>query len=87
MEAPDIALLVVYAYVVIYFLRRFVRFGKLPSLGIAVLPAGWVLLALAREISMSTMLAMKWVGVFFGVMLVASVWHTDRVEKPEPKKR
>lgn len=81
MAAPDLALLFVYAFVVIYFLRRFARFGKLPSLGIALLPMGWVLLALAPGIQQPIMITAKWVGVLFGVLLIVSVTHTDRIEQ------
>ena len=80
MESADVALLCVYAFVVVYFLRRFMRFRKLPSLGIALLPTGWVLLALSSGIPSDDLRAMKWLGVALGVLLIASVTHADRTE-------
>jgi hypothetical protein len=80
-EAADVALLLVYAFVVVYFLRRFVRYRKLPSLGIALLPTGWVLLALSSGISGDWLRTMKWLGVLLGVGLMASVTHADKLEK------
>lgn len=78
MEAADVAILVVYAFVVGYFLRRFWRFRKPPSLGIALLPIGWVLLALHHRIMRDELLALKWGGVLLGVALIVSVTHADR---------
>lgn len=82
MAPADVALLVVYAFVVIYFLRRFFRFRKWPSLGIALLPTGWVLLALSSGIQVANLTTAKWVGVILGVLLIVSVTHADSTEKP-----
>lgn len=80
MELADVALLLVYAAVVGYFLRRFFLKRKMPSLFIALLPMGWVLLALQSQTIAPLMSSMKWIGVLLGALLMASVLHTDRTE-------
>lgn len=81
MALADLALLVVYLCVVVYFLQRFSRFRKPPSLGIALLPTGWLILALAHDLNRPIMVTLKWVGVLIGVALLASVIYADRSEK------
>lgn len=81
MAPADVALMIVYAFVVIYFLRRFFRYRKWPSLGIALLPTGWVLLALSSGIQPDDLTTMKWCGVVLGVALIASVTHADSTER------
>ncbi len=81
MAPADVALLVVYAFVVVYFIKRFAKHGRWPSLGIAMLPSGWIILALGNQLGVWWISAAKWCGVILGLLLMLSVNHADRTEK------
>lgn len=76
--AADLALLLVYGGVVVYFLRRFVVFRRWPSLGVALLPCGWIVVAVA---GVRTFAAVKWAGVAAGLLLLGLVLEADRSER------
>lgn len=79
MPHADAALLLTYGAVAIYFVNRFVRFRRWPSLGVASLPLGWVLLALEHDVA-SWLEPLKWIGVGAGLLLLALVLNADRTE-------
>lgn len=78
MSPADFALLVVYGGVVVYFLRRFVVYRRWPSLGVALLPCGWIVVAVA---GVQTFAAVKWAGVGAGLLLLGLVLDADRSER------
>lgn len=86
--AADVCLLLVYGAVIGFFLLRWVRFRRTPSLGVAMLPAGWVLVALwdLGILSPHPMGLWRWMGVAFGVWLLASAFRAERGgEQPAEK--
>lgn len=81
MASADIAVILVYAFVSLYFLSRFLVYRKWPSLGIALMPMGWITLALASQIQPPALEGVKWTGVGLGVALIVSVLLADREKK------
>ncbi len=79
MQIADVALLITYAAVTSYFLRRFYLKRKPPSLYIALLPMGWVVLAIHRH-DEAWLPLVKWCGVALGLLLMLAVFKTDRAE-------
>lgn len=82
MAPADTALVAVYAFIALYFLRRFIRYRKWPSLGIALMPMGWIALALQGRMLAPALDGVKWIGVGLGVALIVSVTMADRGEHP-----
>lgn len=78
MGAADLCLLLVYGAVVAYFVGRFVQYRVKASLGVALLPSGWFLVALHVQAPAHALAVMKWCGVSAGVVLLALVLHADR---------
>ncbi len=81
MKVVDVALLVIYLFVFVYFMKRLVRFRKWPSLFIALLPMGWVVLALEDSMQddlQRTITVVKWTGFAMGFLLMMAVTHADR---------
>ncbi|MCC6178799.1 MAG: hypothetical protein WAZ94_15315 [Phycisphaerales bacterium] len=76
----DVAILLVYGGVMAYFVSRFARFWRWPSLGVAMLPIGWVLLALEEHAAERVVDATKWAGVGAGLLLLFMVLAADRSE-------
>lgn len=74
----DVLLLVVYSAVTIYFVTRFIRFRKPQSLGVALLPAGWILIGLRGLTGGSIPIVIKLLGAAAGILLLASVLMADR---------
>jgi hypothetical protein len=79
----DCALLAVHGPVVGFFLWRYALKRRLASIGVALLPTGWLLLAVeglgvARHAD--TLLA-RWLGVAFGVFLLTSVVREELRER------
>ena len=77
MSPADVGLLLVYGGVVAYFASRFLRFRMWPSLGVALLPSGWIVVALLREPPEP----LKWCGIALGAALLVLVLHADRGDK------
>lgn len=76
MAPADLALLFVYGAVIIYFVGRWVRFRVAASLGVALLPMGWIVLALHAFAPVES--AVKWAGVGAGLALLVLVLQADR---------
>lgn len=74
----DVLLLIVYSAVAIYFVGRYARFRKLPSLGIALLPAGWILIGIRGMTGGPIPVTIKLLGAAAGILLLASVLMADR---------
>ena len=73
MAPIDVAILIVYSAIFFFFLRRFVLRLKPQSLGVALLPSGWVVLALDDVFKARTLGAVKWFGILAGTLLFASL--------------
>lgn len=78
MEAADVALLLTFGAVVSYFLNRLFRLRRLPSLGVALLPTGWILVALEGAMAERAVGAVKWTGVALGLFVLGLVLSADR---------
>lgn len=85
-RAGSIALLLVYGGVFFFFVYRFVRFRKPPSLTIAFVSTGWVVLACLRLglIAGANLGLLCWIGVAFGAALLTLVIRADQVDQREP---
>lgn len=79
MSPADVGLLLVYGAVVAYFVSRFLRHRVAASLGVALLPSGWIALALGLQTS--ALEGVKWVGIGAGVALLVLVLQADRGDK------
>lgn len=83
-RTADVFLLMTYGAVIFFFLWRFFRRRRLPSLFIALLPLGWVLVALwdLRIMEPHPTGAFRWAGVMIGALLlwavVKSEWRQER---------
>lgn len=84
--AGSIAILLVYGAVFWLFVWRFVRRRRAPSLAIAFVTTGWVVLALARLrlIAAEVVDDVIWIGALFGVGLLVLVTRADRVDQEDP---
>lgn len=79
-RSADVLLLLVYGGIVFFFLFRFLQHRKLPSLGIALLPMGWIVIS-AHQLGILDERASNagcWVGLVFGVFLAASLFDIER---------
>lgn len=77
----DVGLLLVYGGVILFFVLRYVRFRKAPSIGVALLPLGWIFLALINlQILSGTDGLVSWCGVVIGCFLLVSVLRAEREE-------
>lgn len=84
MESVDVALIIVYGFVAAYFLRRFVLFRKWPSVAIAFLPLGWVVLAVEDPLEVrfhGWLSLIKMLGLCLGFLLILTVVQADTSEK------
>jgi hypothetical protein len=66
----------VHAAVFLYFLWRFIRFRYPASLGVALLPVGWIAFALRVETFARE--ALLWAGAGCGFVLLVLVLRADR---------
>jgi hypothetical protein len=95
-RTADVFLLLVYGAVIFFFLWRFFRRRRLPSLFVALMPTGWVLVALfdLRIMEPHPTAVFRWGGVVVGTLLLWSVvkseWRQEReaaglpVDEPRP---
>ena len=79
MSPADVGLLFVYGAVVAYFVSRYLRHRVAASLGVALLPSGWIALALGLQTSVLEQV--KWAGVGAGIVLLVLVLQADRGDK------
>lgn len=77
-EAVNGVLLAVYAGTVLYFLRRFLQRRRWASLGVAMLPLGWVVVAIEGTLHMRAAMEVKLVGAALGLLLLWLVLSADR---------
>lgn len=88
-KAADYATLVVYGVVFAFYLRRYIRLRKIPSLFINGWGLGWVLLA-CMDLGWFTFrpdAVFRWLGVLIGAALFASALRLELREKAEEKSR
>lgn len=79
--AADSGLLIVYAAVAGYFLRRYFKRRVTASLYVSLLPFGWILIGVRGLVGGSIPLVLKFAGIVAGSALLYSVLSTDRREK------
>jgi hypothetical protein len=72
--------LLIYGAVIFFFLYRYAVHRQLASVGIALLPIGWIALALWRLqlFSDGSLALIAWAGVLIGAFLLTVVVRTDR---------
>lgn len=85
-RAASVGLLLVYGAVVLFFLYRFARHRRPPSVGVALLPGGWITLALWRLalITSAVLELIAWCGVVAGAVLLHLVVVAERVDPDGP---
>lgn len=77
--AADVALAVVYGGVIVFFLYRWFAHKKAASFGIALMSAGWIILALSDlgYVSRHPTGWLRWIGAAVGVYLLTSVFRAE----------
>jgi hypothetical protein len=78
MTISEASLLVVHGGVVSYFLQRFVRYRRWASIGVALLPLGWICVVAQKGLGPMGEELMRWFGVVLGAFLLVMVITTDR---------
>lgn len=84
--AGSVAVLLIYGAVVWVFIVRYLRRRRPPSLAIAFVSTGWMVVALLRLsfVSLSAIDGLCWAGAAFGAGLLVLVTRADRVDPTDP---
>jgi hypothetical protein len=84
-RAADVALLVVYGGVAAFFIYRFVRHRRMASVGVALLPMGWIVVALYDlNLIADGSSFVRWCGVAVGLLVLTSVFRAEQVDPEGP---
>ena len=74
-RAADVALLLIYGSVCFFFILRFALHRRPPSIGIALLPLGWIAISVHRLdlIDDDALTIFSWLGVGAGAFLLTVI--------------